>query len=266
MLINSNYDNDTKETIKSWATAIGLQQVDGLTPSKFLQILATKNINGLISNEELETILSKFYKVQDLSNKELRNKMECDIVSNRIVDYLNSDTFFEISPKMLKDIHYNLFKNVYSFAGNYRKCNLDKEEDILNGNTVTYADYNKISDYLDYDFNIELNYNYDELPMDKRIKRLARFISNIWQAHPFREGNTRTISVFLIKYLKSRGYNIDNSVFMENSLYFRNALAIDNHPIMSLQSSDYLIKFFENLILNTNYKLDINEQNNIIRR
>ena len=35
------------------------------------------------------------------------------------------------------------------------------------------------------------------------VSHFARFISGIWQIHPFREGNTRTTAVFAIKYLKS---------------------------------------------------------------
>lgn len=41
-----------QEKGKNWATAIGLQKVDGLTPSKYLYETAKRNIEGEISIEE----------------------------------------------------------------------------------------------------------------------------------------------------------------------------------------------------------------------
>ena len=57
---------------------------------------------------------------------------------------------------------------------------------------------------------------------------VAKFISGIWQIHPFCEGNTRTTAVFMIKYLQTFGFNVSNQVFAENSRYFRNALVRAN--------------------------------------
>ena len=39
---------EQQENGKLWQTAIGLQQVDGLTPSKYLYETATRNIDGEI--------------------------------------------------------------------------------------------------------------------------------------------------------------------------------------------------------------------------
>ena len=41
-----------QEKGKNWATAIGLQKVDGLTPSKYLYETAKRNIEGEISIEK----------------------------------------------------------------------------------------------------------------------------------------------------------------------------------------------------------------------
>ena len=51
-----------------------------------------------------------------------------------------------------------------------------------------------------------------------------RFISGIWQIHAFGEGNTRTTAVFLIKYLRSFGFEVNNESFEKHSWFFRNAL------------------------------------------
>ena len=45
----------------------------------------------------------------------------------------------------------------------------------------------------------------------------------------FTEGNTRTTAVFLIKYLRTFGFNVNDEVFTDNSWYFRNALVRANY-------------------------------------
>ena len=46
----------------------------------------------------------------------------------------------------------------------------------------------------------------------------------MWQIHAFGEGNTRTTAVFLIKYLNSFGFQVNNDSFFKHSWFFRNAL------------------------------------------
>ena len=111
---------------------------------------------------------------------------------------------------------------------------------------------------LDYDFEQEKNFSYKDLSLDESIKHLCRFTSNIWQVHPFCEGNTRTTAVFIIKYLKTFGFNINNTVFANNSWYFRNALVRANYKNFEkniFEDISYLEKFFYNLLSNKNYDL-----------
>ena len=84
------------------------------------------------------------------------------------------------------------------------------------------------------------------------INNITNFSSNIWQTHPFREGNTRTTALFIEKYLISLGYNIDNTMFKEKSVYYRNALVRSNYFNNYLnikEDTSFLIKFYENLLL-----------------
>lgn len=50
-----------KEKADNWACAIGLQQVDGLTPSKYLFETARRNIEGEISIEEVKNLIHSYY-------------------------------------------------------------------------------------------------------------------------------------------------------------------------------------------------------------
>ena len=90
------------------------------------------------------------------------------------------------------------------------------------------------------------------------INNIANFSSNIWQIHPFREGNTRITALFIEKYLVSLGYDVDNSMFKEKSVYYRNALVRSNYFNNYLnikQDNSFLIKFYENLLLGKNNNL-----------
>ena len=90
------------------------------------------------------------------------------------------------------------------------------------------------------------------------INNIANFSSSIWQIHPFREGNTRTTALFIEKYLISLGYDVDNTMFKEKSVYYRNALVRSNYFNNYLnikQDNSLLIKFYENLLLCKNNNL-----------
>ncbi len=53
-------------------------------------------------------------------------------------------------------------------------------------------------DTLEYEFDTEKKFSYDSLSMPEMVKHISRFIADIWQIHPFGEGNTRTTAVFTI--------------------------------------------------------------------
>ncbi|HFR3748957.1 TPA: Fic family protein [Streptococcus suis] len=67
---------------------------------------------------------------------------------------------------------------------------------------------------------------------EEMVYHLKDFASSIWQIHPFGEGNTRTVTVFMIKYLRSLGLTIDNEPFKKHARYFRYALILDNAVIL----------------------------------
>lgn len=98
------------------------------------------------------------------------------------------------------------------------------------------------------------------------INNITKFSSNIWHVHPFREGNTRTTALFIGKYLINLGYNVDNILFKNKSIYFRNALVKSNYFNNYLnikEDNSYLIKFYQNLLLGKNNNL--NSQDLIVK-
>ena len=129
---------------------------------------------------------------------------------------------------------------------------------MLKGDTVIYAAWDSIKDTLDYDFSTEKQFSYEALSVDASVKHLAKFASDIWQIHPFCEGNTRATAVFMIKYMKTFGFRVNNDAFEKNSWYFRNALVRANYNDLQNgihATTKFLEMFFSNLILGTDYEL-----------
>jgi fido (protein-threonine AMPylation protein) len=248
-----------RERAQNWGIAIGLQQVDGLTPSKYLYTVARENIEGKISIAEAYKKIDAHYKTAE-GKAEGADKEEVARVSARITELL-SDPSFSFAPTTLFAIHDFLFREVHpDLAGKIRKYNITKDEEILNGNSVAYGSAISIMETLQYDFDNEKKFDYAGLSPRNKAEHIAKFISDIWQTHPFGEGNTRTIAVFAIKYLRTLGFaDVGNELFEKYSKYFRNALVRANYQNLPQNVSyapKYLNKFFGNLLLGENNVLD----------
>ena len=250
---------EKQENGKLWQTAIGLQQVDGLTPSKYLYETAKRNIDGEISIKEAKQLIDSYYETRQGRTEDEDDSEEADKVSVRIREILAEQTF-SFTPDLLLSIHKRLFSGVFYKvkAGCYRTYNISKKEWVLDGESVLYANADMIRQTLDYDFGQEKAFDYSKLGKEDSVKHLTRFIANIWQIHPFGEGNTRTTAVFTIKYLNSLGFEVNNEPFEKNSWYFRNALVRANYTNMNkgiYMNTEYLEKFFRNLLLGESNEL-----------
>jgi fido (protein-threonine AMPylation protein) len=233
-----------------WNTAIGLQQVDGLTPSKYLRDTAAANIAGDITLTEAERRIADYYSLRPaLTDGEKRGE-EADKVSLRIAQLL-SESAFTLSPATLLSIHGYLFAGLYDFAGKIRDYNISKEEWVLGDESVVYSDFRAVRAELEYDIEREKAFQYKGLGERETVRHITKFIADLWQIHAFGEGNTRTIAVFTIKYLRSFGYDVTNDTFEKHSQYFRDALvrANYNNARRSIASAmKYLDLFFGNLL------------------
>ena len=241
----------------AWSTAIGLQAVDGLKPSKYLIETAIQNIEGKITMKEAQNLIDSYYEERPMHLMEGERTEVADKVSSRIAEIL-SETAFSFSPNEYISIHRKLFQGIYEHAGKIRDYNITKKEWILDGETVVYGSASELMATLEYDFSQERNYSYRGLSMDEIIHHLAVFISRLWQIHIFGEGNTRTTAVFFIKYLRTLGFSATNDIFAENAWYFRNALVRANYTNLQKgihETTEYLETFLRNLLLNEKNEL-----------
>ena len=248
---------DKVDKSNAWKTAIGLQDVDGLKPSAYLIETAKDHIEGKISITEADKRIHSYYEERKERNEIEEDTKEADIVSVRIAKLFGEKTF-QFSPVEWQNIHRKLFEGVVDHAGRIRDYNITKKEWVLKGDTVMYASYDSILDTLDYDFSQERNFSYEGLTIEESVSHIAKFTSGIWQIHPFGEGNTRSMAVFIIRYLKTFGFTVSNETFAENSWYFRNALVRANYNDWQNgvhATTKFLEMFFENLLMNAGHEL-----------
>lgn len=241
----------------AWSTAIGLQAVDGLRPSKYLVETAIQNIDGKITVREAKNLIDSYYEERPVHMSDDDRTEEADKVASRIAEIL-SETAFSFSPNEYISIHRKLFQGIYDHAGRIRDYNITKKEWVLDGATVMYGSASELRATLEYDFSQERNFSYKGLSMNEIIHHLAVFISRLWQIHIFGEGNTRTTAVFFIKYLRTLGFHTTNDIFAENAWYFRNALVRANYTNLQIgihETTEYLELFLRNMLLNEKNEL-----------
>ncbi len=240
-----------KEKAHAWKTAIGLQDVDGLKTSNYLQDTARKHIEGDIDIEEARKLIRSYYESKASHTQDSQETEEADKVSANIAKILNEKSF-SFSAAGFLSIHRRLFEGVFEFAGKIRDYDITKKEWVLGGATVLYVNYQDLLKAIEYDLQQEKNFSYKGISIENIVNHIVGFVSDLWQIHPFKEGNTRTTAVFTIKYLRSIGFEVNNDLFADNSWYFRNALVRANYRNVSKRvepDKRFLIYFFRNLIM-----------------
>lgn len=177
-------------------------------------------------------------------------------------DKIINDNDFILGVDYLRCIHEKLFTGIYDFAGKFRNTNVTKKEVILNGDSVAYSDCRKILQDLVNAILLQYKLDYSSMNMEEVVKNISVFTVNIWKAHPFIDGNTRTVYLYVHKYLKSLGFNIDIDIFNNNSTYFRNALVkaiYENDEFYIKPDINALENFFRKCLIDNSIRLDLND-------
>lgn len=242
-----------KEKADAWQTAIGLQDVDGLKVSSYLLDTARQHIEGDITIDEARERIKAYY---DTKSGHDAVDEEGDKASTNIAKIIMEPSF-AFSLIGLTSIHRRIFDGVFKFAGQLRTVELSKKEWVLGGETsVSYQPSIDLRQAIEYDLSKEQEYDYTNRPISEVIQHLARFTADLWQIHPFREGNTRTTAVFLIKYLRSMGIPATNDMFKQHSWYFRNALVRASYKGLNISpTTEFVERFLRNVIIGEHNEL-----------
>ena len=190
-------------------------------PYLYEDVPVLKNLPGIKNSEELKRVEG------DLT------RMSMGIVYAREYEKFNTET--------LCDIHRTIFGGLYEWAGVFRTIPIMKAEEVLGGDTVRYAAPSEIKKQLDMASKeiarIKTTANKKDI-----VFKIVRITAAIWQTHPFREGNTRSVVAFSVLLAAKLGVKLDYELFANHAAYVRNALVWCTQGIYSIY--DYLERIY----------------------
>lgn len=167
-----------------------------------------KNLLGITNEKEL-----------DLAEAELSRANMMLLYENGFDDFSSGGFCF---------IHKYLFSDVYEWAGQYRKINIKKHEELLAGQSVWYSDCVNIEKDLENAWKNINKVKWGELSRENFAKQIARLFPALWQVHPFREGNTRTTVMMMTFFIEHYGYYFDQILMAESAGYVRDSFVLAN--------------------------------------
>ncbi len=119
-------------------------------------------------------------------------------------------------------LHKLLFSNVFFWAGEARTVNMTTSEFMIAEGMVEFADHRSIHKELEQ---IDIKYKNHQWNLMKKtefIDNLSKYMVDLWVVHPLREGNTRTLIVYMDLFAQSFGYEVDIHRFSTSSHDMRN--------------------------------------------
>lgn len=183
----------------------------------------------------------------NIKDKEKLESAEAAITVSKllqITDFENGS----FSIEKLKAIHRHIFGDIYEWAGEFRKMNIEKSERVLNGLSIKYSDYRNVekdAKKIIDKFN-SVN-NWSKLSLDQQAEKLSKLTAELWRVHCFREGNTRTTITFIELFAKSKGIEIDKTLLKNNSSYVRDSLVLSS--IDEYSEGEYLTRIIKDSIV-----------------
>ncbi len=182
------------------------------------------------------TLINKF----DIKDAARLAEVENDLVYIKLFEI---DEFFngrKFNAATLKALHRNLFEDIYAWAGEFRTMNIRKYERVLPGASVAYCEHTAIKQELSAAMKDLASIAWQNMSPLEQASAFSRIFARIWQIHPFREGNTRTITTFMLGYAKQQEIDMDGGLLSKYSSYVRDSLVMAS--IGEYSESDHLEK------------------------
>ena len=190
-------------------------------PYLYDDVPVLKNLSGIKNSDELKKVEG------DLT------RMSMAIAYAKDYEKFNTQT--------LCDIHRTIFGGLYEWAGEFRTIPIMKPEEVLGGDTVRYASPGEIKKQLDM-ASKEIAKLKPTMARKDLVFKIVRITGAIWQTHPFREGNTRSVVAFSVLLAAKLGVELNYDLFAKHAAYVRNALVWCTQGMYSIY--DYLEQIY----------------------
>lgn len=162
----------------------------------------------------------------DIRDEEQLIDVEAQLLIAGIVDISSITQKIDFNNfESLQIIHRFLFHELYSWAGEFRTVNISKSERVLNGLSVAYCDKDHITSDLEnvFRWSESKQWSYSNPNL---VKDFAVFMIKLWRIHPYREGNTRTVSIFMKLFAEASRLDFNAQLLSQHAGYLRNALVL----------------------------------------
>lgn len=140
-----------------------------------------------------------------IKNQEMLNVAELRIVISMTMKMENELKFENVNFEFYKNLHKQLFGDLYEWAGTVRNINISKK-----GTVFCNADDIEKTGKLKFQRLGELNY-LKKLNKSTFLDELSELYHDLNMLHPFREGNGRTLRLFITLLVRNAGYNLNFS-------------------------------------------------------
>ena len=149
----------------------------------------------------------------DIAEQDQLDAFEADITVARIVGISDKPLVGNFDFDHLKAIHYELFQDLYDWAGEVRRVDILRENSRFANVRMIDSAAKRIFDGL------EQESLFEGKGIEVVAKRLAHYLSEINVLHPFRDGNGRVQRVFISQLAKAAGYSLDYSDLNQQAMY-----------------------------------------------
>ncbi|WP_066922493.1 Fic family protein [Methylobacterium sp. CCH5-D2] len=122
-------------------------------------------------------------------------------------------------------VHKRLFGEIYAWAGETRTVDLWKPEIVLQGKSVAYSPPAAIEGHAQAAL-AQLRSEPGNLKDSRPAIRFAQTMAALWQTHPYREGNTRTLLAFMEQYARHHKQPLDQALITRVPSETRDALVL----------------------------------------
>ena len=152
----------------------------------------------------------------------------------------------------IKNIHKYIFGDIYEWAGEFRKVTSYKEERVLNGLSVKYALPKDIEPKAKECLKKINETNWKSMSLNEKTLEFTKQIANLWQIHPFKDGNTRTTLTFAFNFAEAHNFPMHKGLMLQNCDYLRDAFVMSS--IGEYSEYNYLQKIIEDSIILEEYR------------
>ncbi len=136
----------------------------------------------------------------NINDKDKLREVEKNITRKTLTKAYLKPTCKFFDSQELKSLHKDIFGNIYPFAGEFRLCTLGKDSSAFCP-----------PQYIERNLN-EILTNMNNLPSINSPQEFAFYIAPFYHdlimIHPFREGNGRTIRVFIREFVLEKSKNL----------------------------------------------------------